>query len=254
MGRGGIGRAVRRAAVIGYAAVAALALAPPALAAPAAGPAAYAVDAASALPGQGFSLAAKDAATRFAASYTVNEDGSVDVVEDITWTFPSGQERHGIYRNITVRAGYKNSDTQYRYYALSGVSVTSSTGAPTDISIADEGATARLRIGSPSRTVTGTQQYAVHYHLDHVVNDIGDGTAEFYYNVISPSNDSPTENLSATVSAPVAATKAACFYGPQGSTTSCDATAGWDVPLHDAGPRGERGRLGRHLLPEGRVR
>lgn len=208
-------------AVIGYAALVGLGARASAATA-ATGTAAYAGE----VRQQGFSLATADQATRFIASYSVAADGSVDVVENITWTFPSGQDRHGIYRNITVRAGYQNSTTQYRYYPLSQVAVTSPTGAPTDISLTDEGATVQLRIGSPSQTVTGTQQYLVRYHLDHVVNDIGDGTAEFYYNVIDPANSTPTDNLSASVTAPVAATKAACFYGPSGSTTSCTATAG----------------------------
>ncbi len=177
-------------------------------------------------PAAAWSLATEDDATRFQVAYQVNEDGSVDVTENIAWAFPSGVEKHGIYRNITVRAGYQGSTDQYRYYALSGVSVTSSTGAPTDISITDEGATARLRIGSPSQTVSGTQDYAVRYHLDHVVNDIGDGTAEFYYNLVDPANATAMNGVSATVSGPAPATKAACYYGPSGSTQQCTATPG----------------------------
>ncbi len=188
--------------------------------------------------GPGWSLVAEDDATRFAVGYRVNADGSVDVTEDITWAFPSGADRHGIYRDITVRAGYRNQPDTYRYYALSQVAVTSSTGAPTDISITDQGATARLRIGSPSQTVTGTQQYTVRYHLDHVVNDIGDGTAEFYYNLVSPANATARKGISARVSGPVAATRATCFYGPQGSTQRCTATAGIDstFTVPDLGP------------------
>ena len=64
------------------------------------------------------------------------------------------------------------------------------------------------------------------YRLAHVVNDIGDGTAEFYYNVVDPSNGFPQQNVSATVTGPVAATRAACFYGDLGSTTQCEAVAG----------------------------
>ena len=177
-------------------------------------------------PAAAWSLATEDDATRFQVGYQVNQNGSVDVTENIEWAFPSGVEKHGIYRDITVRSGYQNRTDQYRYYALSQVSVTSSTGAPTDISITDQGATARLRIGSPSQTVTGTQDYAVHYHLDHVVNDIGDGTAEFYYNLVDPINATAMNGVSASVTGPAAATKAACYYGPSGSTRSCTATPG----------------------------
>ena len=124
-------------------------------------------------------------------SSRVDTDGSVVVTETITWRFPEGEERHGILRNVKVRAGYQDSDTQYRYYELTGVSVTSPSGAPTDISISDFGAFRQIRIGSPSQTVSGTADYVVRYRLAHVVNDIGDGTAEFYYNVVDPSNELP---------------------------------------------------------------
>jgi hypothetical protein len=69
------------------------------------------------------------------------------------------------------------------------VRVTSPTGAPTDVSISDFGAEKRIRIGSPSRTVSGTQTYVVSFHLENVVNDIGDGTAEFYFDHVSTSNE-----------------------------------------------------------------
>ena len=196
-----------------------------------AGPAVVAtrvVAAPASVPALGWALVTDDNATGFAVGYRVNEDGSVDVTENITWAFPAGVDKHGIYRDITVRAGYQDQPDKYRYYALSQVSVTSSTGAPTDISITDEGATARLRVGSPSQTVSGRQQYTVHYHLDRVVNDIGDGTAEFYYNLVSPTNATAMKGVSARVSGPVAATRAACFYGPQGSTQKCTATPGVD--------------------------
>ena len=72
--------------------------------------------------------------------------------------------------------------------AVSGVSVTSPSGAPTDIAISDFGAYRQIRIGSPSQTITGTADYVVTYRLEHIVNDIGDGTAEFYYDLVDTSN------------------------------------------------------------------
>lgn len=154
------------------------------------------------------------------------EDGSVVVTEDLVWRFPEGEERHGIYRNVRVRAGYRDSDTEYRYYELSGVEVTSPTGAPTDIAIEDFGAMRRIRIGSPSEVVTGTERYVVRYRLAHLVNDIGDGTAEVYYDVVDPANDFPQRDVRAEVSGPVPVEKARCLYGPFGSTSECEATPG----------------------------
>jgi hypothetical protein len=54
-------------------------------------------------------------------------------------------------------------------------------------------ATSAPRSGSgsarPPETVSGTQTYVVSFHLENVVNDIGDGTAEFYYDHVSTSNE-----------------------------------------------------------------
>ena len=137
--------------------------------------------------------------------YQVNRDGSVDITQTIDWTFPDTEERHGIIRTVTVRAGYQDSQTQYRYYSLSNVEVSSPTGAPTDVSISDFGAEKQIRIGSPTRTVSGTQTYLVSFRLEHVVNDIGDGTAEFYYNHVAPSNEYDYRQVTASVTGPAAA-------------------------------------------------
>ena len=126
---------------------------------------------------------------------------------------------------MQVRAGYRDSQTQYRYYSLSDVRVTSPTGAPTDVSISDFGAEKRIRIGSPSRTVSGTQTYVVSFHPR---------TSSTTSAMARPSSTSITcrrrtstcTRPPATVKAPAAATRAACFYGTRGSTTECTAQAG----------------------------
>ena len=68
--------------------------------------------------------------------------------------------------------------------------------------VSDFGAFRQIRVGSPSETVSGTADYVVRYRLAHIVNDIGDGTAEFYYNVVDPSNGFPQLDVSATVTGP----------------------------------------------------
>ena len=184
-------------------------------------------------------LATVEQADRLQMDFEVQADGSVVVTESITWRFPEGEERHGILRNVQVRAGYQDQEDAYRYFELSEVAVTSPSGAPTDISISDFGAYRQIRIGSPSLTVSGTADYIVTYRLQHIVNDIGDGTAEFYYDMVDTSNDFPQQNVSATVTGPVAATRAACYYGELGSTDQCTATPGetatFEVP--DLAPR-----------------
>ncbi|MGL5865827.1 MAG: DUF2207 domain-containing protein [Dermatophilaceae bacterium] len=174
----------------------------------------------------GRAVSAQEQADSLRTTVEVAKDGSVLVTEQIRWRFPDGEERHGIFRDVTVRAGYRDSQTQYRYYELSGVEVSSPSGAPTDISISDRGAVRRIRIGSPSETVTGTADYVVRYRLGRVVNDIGDGTAELLYNLVDTANGFPQRQVRATVVGPGAATAADCFVGERGATERCAATAG----------------------------
>ena len=236
-GRPGVLPSLRHLVV---AALTALLLAPVAVAAPA-GPSAPSLDGGDlpavtawtvAGPGGGSragavaALPAEEQADRLVTDFEVDTDGAVVVTESLTWRFPEGEERHGILRNVKVRAGYQDSETQYRYYELTGVAVTSPSGAPTDIAISDFGAYRQIRVGSPSETVSGTADYVVRYRLAHIVNDIGDGTAEFYYNVVDTSNGFPQRQVSANVTGPVPATRAACFHGELGSTDPCEAVAG----------------------------
>jgi hypothetical protein len=171
-------------------------------------------------------VSGEDKATRFHVDYVANADGSISVTQSITWQFPQGEERHGIERLVKVRAGYQDQENRYRYYELSEVSAASPTGAPADISITDFGAFKRIRIGSPSKTVQGPQSYVVKFRLANYINAIDDTSAEFYYNLVDPSNNDVYENVTATLTGPAAATKAACFYGERGSTNLCEAKAG----------------------------
>ena len=165
-------------------------------------------------------LPSEEQADRLTTDIQVDADGSVVVTETIRWRFPEGEERHGILRNVKVRVGYQGSESRYRYYELTGVTVTSPSGAPTDIAISDFGAFRQIRVGSPSQTVSGTADYVVRYRLAHVVNDIGDGTAELYYDIVDVSNSFPQKQVSATVTGPVTVAETFhCGKPLEGSTT-----------------------------------
>lgn len=193
------------------------------LAAPAAATgAAHTADRASGI----FAAVLADQARVFDVTFDVAEDGSVLVTELITWEFPEGEDRRGIERFVTTAAGYQDRDDVFRRYAISDISASSPSGAPADVSVMEIDNTTRIRVGDPDQLVSGVHDYVVTYRLAHLINDIGDGTAEFYFNLIAPSNNSVYEGISATVTAPAAATMSACFYGELGSTQECTHSAG----------------------------
>ena len=170
-------------------------------------------------------LPTEDKATRFHVDVELTRDGSAHVTENITWTFPSDQERHGIERLIKVRAGYQDRKDTFRVYEMSDVSARSTTGAPADVSVSEFGAYDRIRVGRPDETVSGTQSYVVSYTLANYVNGFADH-AEFYFNLVDPSNENTYENVSASVHGPEPVDRVDCFYGELGSTSRCQATAG----------------------------
>jgi hypothetical protein len=178
-------------------------------------------------------------AMRFHVDIVLNRDGSASITENITWQFPAGEERHGIERRVRVRVGYQGRDDAYRLYELSDVSASSPTGAPADVSVTDQGAFDRIRVGDPNETVSGTHSYIVKYRLANYVNGFEDH-AEFYYNLIDVSNNNVYENVSATVRGPGPIERADCFYGELGSTTRCTGTPGESATFSapDAQPRG----------------
>jgi hypothetical protein len=178
------------------------------------------------LGGATAAFAASNEYGRVHVDYRVNSDGSVDVTEDLTWHFPDGEDRHGIERYVGIRTGYQNRKDTYREYDLSEVEATSPSGAPTQVSVRDDGgAMARIRVGDPDRTVRGTQRYLLSYHLDNVVNGFSDH-AEFYWNAISASNNFPYTDVTASVTGPGPVDRALCYRGDLGSDQRCEAEPG----------------------------
>ena len=172
-----------------------------------------------------------EAMERFAVVYDLQPDGSVHVSETITWRFPSGEQRHGIFRNIVVRMGFQDQDGKYRFHDLTDVSVSSPSGAPANFHVSDNGAAKEIRIGNLDEWTEGTQVYELRYTLHNVLNPIagtggGPDTVEFHYNVFGSNETTQRDRVNVVVNAPVASTQVACFEGETGSDTQCQAKAG----------------------------
>src|SRR3954451_9910718 len=90
----------------------------------------------------------------FTADYAVKADGSMDVTETLVWQF-AGDTSHGIQRFVRTSAGYAAKPDTYRRYELSDVSVSSPSGAPSDVAVSETGAGTRTPVASPAETVQG---------------------------------------------------------------------------------------------------
>lgn len=161
----------------------------------------------------------------FTADYALQADGGMAVTETLVWDFGTSGTHHGIKRYVTTRQGYDKDPSKHREYQLSAVSVSSPSGAPADQDVSQVGADTVIRVGNPNRTVGGTQTYVLRYHLAHVVNGFADHV-ELYWNVTGDQTAVPTDAVHVTVRGPATVTKAACFYGARGATTTCQASPG----------------------------
>jgi len=114
--------------------------------------------------------------TNFSSDQTLtNNDpqGELKIVERISVDFTSFN--HGILRAIPQK--YKGHSLQ-----LQVNSVKSETGAASEYTTYTSNGNTVLKIGSPSRTVTGPQEYTIDYTVRNVLS-FYDGRAELYWDV-----------------------------------------------------------------------
>lgn len=170
----------------------------------------------------------------FRAEYVVRDDGSLAVTETITYRFPAGQERHGIYRYIPERARY--DDTHDRLFPISDIQVSAaSAGGGGDPSragryqVTTQNDNKVIRIGDPDSTVNGVWRYTIDYVVGNAIepvrpseDEIGKSSVdELVWNVTGNGWDVPIAAASARVEVPAAPIAVRCFSGPYGSTEAC---------------------------------
>jgi hypothetical protein len=151
--------------------------------------------------------------TRMAVTASVATDGTITVAEEFDMDFST--PGHGPYLYFTTRQGTGQTD-QYRIYDYTFVSVTSSTGAPTNfITETPQYGTTALRIGNANKTVSGTQTYTVSYTVKGIVNPnvSSSNSDELYWNVIGTGFTIPISNISVSVAGPAAVQKTTCYMG-----------------------------------------
>jgi hypothetical protein len=153
--------------------------------------------------------------TRYTVDLQVRRDGVLDVRERISYAF-SGTG-HGIVRFIPVRSRYDG--TYDRIIEIDQVVVTSSTGAPVDLSRRNEGGYLRLRIGDPDRVVWGEQSYLIHYTAKGALDAFA-GRDQVSWNAIGDRWDTSIGSATVTVSGPQL-DRVTCVYGRTGSDRSC---------------------------------
>ena len=175
--------------------------------------------------------AAGQRVTELDARATARTDGSLRVVESITFDFAGAADRHGIVRVLPTAA--RVDDRRDRVYRVSDVDVTSPTGAPSEVSESTGDGTLTIRVGDPDRTVGGTQVYRLAYVL-HDVADDGAGTVttsgaasgqRVAWNAVGTGWTVPVEHADASLTGPAAAVTDGCRAGTAGASGPCASVA-----------------------------
>ncbi|MFC7484644.1 DUF2207 domain-containing protein [Luedemannella flava] len=153
----------------------------------------------------------------YATAIVINADASLDVTETITYDF-GDNDRHGIIRRIP--ASFRYDDEHNRVYPISDVDVTMD-GRPVEFERSSEGGYQIIKIGDPDDTISGAHTYRLRYHVTGALNDFADHT-ELYWNAVGNEWEALVAGATATVTAPVQITRAACYAGEATSRLPCD--------------------------------
>lgn len=179
----------------------------------------------------GVSTAAAETVQEFQAEYVIQPDGQVIVTEEISYDFAAG-DRHGIFR--TLRKDHPQGASAWykeRYLDIEIQSVLRN-GDAVPYTISDGRSTLEVRIGDPDRTVTGLQDYTIHYTVDGGMSSTPQEGGEFYWNVTGAEWSVPLERVQATVvgvQSELLADAYACYQGVSGTTQECATATATDA-------------------------
>lgn len=165
-----------------------------------------------------------DRITDYAIAYTINADGTVSVVEDISYAF-AGSDRHGIYRTLLTRQPFGDGSERDVVYRIDDIEVTSP-DAPAQFTTSTKSDGFRLKwlelkIGDAKKTLsTKAAHYRIGYRLTGALRTVN-GIPELYWNATGADWDATIERVRITVTAPAGATAVSCYQGRSGSTDQC---------------------------------
>jgi len=152
----------------------------------------------------------------FTSEVIINQDTSITVEEIIEVDFMN-TPKHGIFRNIPVAHSARGKNIKTN---IDEVSVRDLNGLDYPFSQDKNTRDLVLKIGDPSRVITGKNTYVIRYRVSDVLQKY-DNEIELYWNVLGSNWDVPIRNSSVRVLSPHALiSQSKCFTGILGSTSS----------------------------------
>jgi len=166
---------------------------------------------------------AAESLSDFSSDITVNNDGSLTVVETITAVAEHVDIKHGIYRDLIL--DYQGPDKDHYYQVNYSIVSVKRNGVTEPYHLANAGSDIRIYIGDPNRLVPiGSQVYELTYKAYGLMRYLSDSD-ELYWNVTGNDWQFPIERAEAKVTLPWQRADYDVFYsynysyiGSQGST------------------------------------
>ena len=156
----------------------------------------------------------------FSADITINQNGTIDVVETIDYDFGQ-EERHGIFRTILLTK--TNTEGKRFRLTIDTDDITDEKGQPYRFTKTIENNELKLKIGDPNTTITGEHTYVIPYAVSGAIAYFSDHD-ELYWNVTGTEWEVPMQKVIATVKLPQVLNSSdirlACYTGAFGSTQS----------------------------------
>lgn len=165
-----------------------------------------------------------DRISDYEITYTIREDGVVEVVENIDYVFAE-EGRHGIYRTLVTRQPFGDGSDRDVLYRIRDVEVDSA-DAPdewTDSTQHDgfRHSWLELRIGDPDETIDSTTaSYRISYDLEGALRTV-DGIPELYWNATGNDWSAAIDQVRIQVVAPQDVVSVSCYQGEAGSSDQC---------------------------------
>ncbi|MBB4931422.1 putative membrane protein YgcG [Lipingzhangella halophila] len=159
--------------------------------------------------------------TEYATEAEINPDGTVSIVESITYDFASNSSP-GLYREIPLVLD--DGIIRQRRIEIEDVEVSSPSGADSTIDgLSEERGNLVLLVGEeddPSTDVTGEQTYDISYTVHGALTEFDDYD-EFYWDFVGTEWEVPKDNISVEITAPEI-TNVDCYAGDEGTDSPCE--------------------------------
>lgn len=155
----------------------------------------------------------------FKSNIVVNQDGTVDITESITYVF--NESRHGMYRNIPISYELEAGGIQYLDIDLVNVQYSSlnSDSIYTAYTTSTDSENFSVKIGDADRYIQGKYVYTISYKIKYLIENYSNFD-KLYLNVLGDSWDDPIYNTTANITMPTDIQESFCYTGAKGSTES----------------------------------